>query len=226
MSDAVIPLFPLATVLFPGQLLPLHVFEPRYRQLVEDLLAQPDQHTTPRAFGVVSIRDGDEVGTHAVPSLRSVGTLAVVQSVEPYDDGRFDVVTTATRRFRLDGINHSGPYLRGDVTWIAESVGVGASVLAMSATTHFRDYRNQLVDSGVIEPIEIDDMPDNPGAVSYVIARGMVLDQSDRQSLLEQPDDAARLRAEISLLRRENTLAIYLPSFPAGDLAHTGINLN
>ncbi len=87
-ARAVIPLFPLRTVLVPGLVLPLHVFEPRYRRLVHDLLARPEHD---RSFGVVAIREGWEVGEDAVTSTYDVGTLAVVRDISPRADGRYDL---------------------------------------------------------------------------------------------------------------------------------------
>ena len=68
---AVIPLFPLGTVLVPGLVLPLHVFEPRYRRLLADLAAKPEHE---RGFGVVAIREGHEVGEGGARALHEVGT--------------------------------------------------------------------------------------------------------------------------------------------------------
>ena len=85
-----VPLFPLGTVLVPGLVLPLHVFEQRYRTLVADLLAaaEVDQH-----FGVVAIRSGFEVGDGAARALHEVGTLAELTDVDALPDGRYDVQT-------------------------------------------------------------------------------------------------------------------------------------
>ena len=90
-----LPLFPLQTVLCPGIALPLHVFEPRYRRLVERSLAD----RTP--FGVVLIREGREVG--ATPAaLARVGTTAEIRESEALDDGRFEILVVGTERFVID----------------------------------------------------------------------------------------------------------------------------
>src|SRR5215831_15157203 len=97
------PLFPLGTVLFPGLVLPLHIFEERYRQLVRELIQRPDD--VPKRFGVVAIREGREVGPDGIRALHEVGCAAELRAVEPYDDGRFDIVTTGSHRFRLTAID-------------------------------------------------------------------------------------------------------------------------
>ncbi len=102
-----IPLFPLHAVLVPGAPLPLHVFEPRYRALVTDCLAAG------APFGVVCISAGREVGAGSV-SFAAVGTLAEIREVSRYPDGRFDIVTIGTTRFRLTGVlGDRKPYLVG-----------------------------------------------------------------------------------------------------------------
>ena len=122
MTDT-LPLFPLGTVLFPGLLLPLHIFEERYRQLVQDLLDGPE----PRRFGVIAIRKGRETGIEGVSSLYEVGCTATLRETEEHDDGGFDLVTVGTQRFRLDALDESRPYLQGEVEFLAEDEGDSAA---------------------------------------------------------------------------------------------------
>ncbi|RBY77170.1 peptidase S16 [Geodermatophilus sp. TF02-6] len=119
MGD-LIPLFPLGTPLFPGVVLPLQVFEPRYRRLVHDLLASPEGE---RSFGVVAIRQGWEVEQVApAEALYDVGCTARVQGVRPQPDGGFRLVTVGGDRFRLLDVvvTEDPPYLRAQVEWLAE----------------------------------------------------------------------------------------------------------
>ena len=87
-----IPLFPLGTVLYPGLMLPLHIFEDRYRQLVRELVDAPEGAS--RRFGVVAIREGREVGSDGIKALHDIGCMAELRQVEQYEDGRYDIVTT------------------------------------------------------------------------------------------------------------------------------------
>ena len=117
-----IPLFPLGTPLFPGMVLPLHVFEPRYRRLVLDLLAIPEESER-RFFGVVAIRQGWEVERVApAEALYDIGCVARLQMVRPQADGGFRVVTVGGERFRLRDVvvGEDPPYLQGEVEWLAE----------------------------------------------------------------------------------------------------------
>ena len=116
----VIPLFPLGTPLFPGVVLPLHVFEPRYRRLVRDLLELPEGAA--RCFGVVAIRQGWEVEDVApAEALYDVGCTARLQTVRPQSDGGFGIVTGGDRFRLLDVVvGEDPPYLQAEVEWLAE----------------------------------------------------------------------------------------------------------
>src|SRR6478735_2450947 len=117
-----IPLFPLGTPLFPGVVLPLQIFEPRYRQLVHDLLALPESGDQ-RFFGVVAIRQGWEVEAVApAEALYDIGCTARVQAVRPQPDGGFRVVTVGGERFRLLDVvvGEDPPYLQGEIEWLAD----------------------------------------------------------------------------------------------------------
>ena len=102
-----LPLFLLKTVLFPGMTLPLHIFEERYKLMINRCVEQ-------RApFGVVLIRSGEEVGATAEPY--DVGTIASITKLERLEDGRINLVASGERRFRIDRLDRSEPYLTGEV---------------------------------------------------------------------------------------------------------------
>lgn len=113
-----IPLFPLHTVLCPGIVLPLHIFEERYRALVRHCL------DTGMPFGVVLIRDGREVGLGAASTLAGVGAFAEIRRAGRYPDGRFDLLAAATGRFAIESVDAmKAPYLVADVTPLDDEVG-------------------------------------------------------------------------------------------------------
>jgi uncharacterized protein len=208
-----LPLFPLSTVLVPGLVLPLHVFEPRYQILVQALLELPEG--AERAFGVVAIRSGREVGTDGVRALYGMGCTAELREVTPHPDGRFDLVTVGETRFRLLGLDEGAgtPYHTGFVEFVAEQDGDGdVGALAERVTERFADYRERL-------GVEVTELPDQPQVISYLVAAAVVLDLPERQGLLEQPTTSDRLRAEIGLLRRESAMINAFRSLPAVDLA-------
>jgi len=219
-----LPLFPLGLVLLPGLLLPLHVFEERYRVLVRDLLELPEQQ---QRFGVVAIREGREVGADGVTALHEVGCVAQLRRVETYEDGRYDLVTTGADRFRLTGLDTSGPYLVGEVEWLPDDMGPAqeAPLLDSAVRAALRDYLAALGQASG-EDVELPELPSSSLVLGYLVAATVLLDLDDRQALLAAVDGATRLRAELSVLRREGTLLRVLRAAPSPELARGPISLN
>lgn len=215
-----LPIFPLATVLVPGLVLPLRIFEPRYRVLVEALMALPEGAT--RQFGVIALRSGSEAGELDPPDVHAVGCTAELREVTPYADGRFDIVTVGETRFRLTGLDTAAgtPYHTGIVEFLPEADGEGDVQRLAGVVTHlFAAYRQAL-------GVEVSALPDDPQVISYLIAAAVVLQLPARQSLLEQPTTADRLRAECDLLRRECALVKAFRSLPAVELTKGSVNPN
>ena len=222
MSET-LPLFPLGTVLFPGLLLPLHVFEERYRQLVRDLQDGPE----PRRFGVIAIREGRETGPDGILTLYEVGCTATVRQVTELDDGRYDLVTVGTQRFLLTGTDDTKPYLQGQVELLAEETGdeSGAVLAARSVQDAFRTYLRALAERGVTQ-VSVPELPDDPILLSYLVAASMVIDLRDKQALLAEPDALHRLVTERMLLSRETTMLRTLTAAPAPDLRNSPYSSN
>jgi Lon protease-like protein len=132
-----IPLFPLHTVLCPGIVLPLHIFEDRYRALTRHCL------DTGAPFGVVLIREGSEVGPDATLALAGVGALVEIREAGRYPDGRYDLLAAATGRFSIEAVDpEREPYLVADVTPLEDEVGdeARAERLAALAIRRFIRY--------------------------------------------------------------------------------------
>jgi uncharacterized protein len=222
MSE-MLPLFPLGAVLYPGMLLPLHIFEDRYRQLVQDLLDGPE----PRRFGVIAIRKGRETGIDGVQSLYEVGCTAVLRRAERHDDGRFDIVTVGTQRFRLTRLDESRPYLQGDVEILPEGeIDPQAAATAVQAVqAAFRVYLDALTEWGGAT-VQLEELPDEPVLLSFVVAAAMVIDLPERQALLAESDTVRRLGLQRALLWRETSMLRTTTSRPAPDLRHTPYSPN
>ncbi len=218
-----LPLFPLGAVLYPGLLLPLHIFEDRYRQLVRDLLDGP----APRQFGVIAIRKGRETGVDGVQSLYEVGCTATLRRAEQHPDGRFDLVTVGTRRFRLLSLDETLPYLRGEIELLTEDEvdEAAAAPVVRAVQVAFRAYLDALTEWGGAT-VQVEDLPAEPVLLSYVVAATMVIDLPERQSLLAEPDAVARLNAQRALLSRETAMLKTTTSRPAPDLRYTPYNPN
>ncbi|MBX6391647.1 MAG: LON peptidase substrate-binding domain-containing protein [Frankia sp.] len=217
-ATARIPLFPLGTVLLPGLLLPLQVFEPRYRQLVAELLAMPDDQA--RQFGVVAIRHGREVGEER-PELHEIGCTAVLRRVERHPDGRYSLLTVGDTRFALRSVDQdSRPYLVGEVTFLADHAGDAEAAAAAVPVVQslLREYITRLSEKKALE-IQLPDLPDDPVSLSYLVAAAVVPDIAHRQELLAAPDAVSRLRAEQALLRREIALLNQITTIASPGLA-------
>ncbi len=226
-----LPVFPLGTVLFPGLVLPLHIFEERYRALVRELVASPEDG--PHEFGVVTLRRGAEASAvddddddplpappppHA-DDLYPVGCTAELRQVTELPDGRFDIMTVGRRRFTIRDV-HKGdePYLTADVEWLPdESPDEAAALLAPRALAAFRTYLDLLrPDTEVLDAV-----PADPTVLSHLIAATAQLTTDERQLLLAAPDTASRLRTELKLLNREAGLPARVRAVPVplSDLA-------
>jgi len=116
-----LPMFPLGTVLMPHMVLPLHIFEPRYRTMFHDIMEGD------REFGVVQIARGSETGGDDV--RHDVGTIARVLQAEELDDGRWVAVTVGTRRLRVTQWYPDDPYPQAQIEELAED-GVDGGVCA------------------------------------------------------------------------------------------------
>jgi Lon protease-like protein len=222
MTDT-LPLFPLGTVLFPGLLLPLHIFEDRYKELVRDLLDGPE----PRRFGVIAIKKGRETGVEGVSSLYEVGCTATLRETEGNDDGGYEVVAVGTQRFRLDALDESRAYLQGEVEFLAEDEGDSAAAgrAAHLAAEAFQAYLDVLTAQGLAQ-VNVPEVPEEPVLLSYLVAASMIIDLPDRQALLAEPDSLSRLTAERAMLVRETTMLQTLTARPAPDLRYAPYSPN
>lgn len=218
MTAITLPLFPLGLVLYPGMLLPLHIFEERYRRLVRDLL---DQQDGTRVFGVIAIKAGREVGTEGVTALHEIGCTAELRYAEAYRDGRFDIIATGVHRFRLRRVHEAAP-MRAEVDLLPDTRSGQSVDLAERVARQFGDYREALMTAqGVTEEDETLQLPDDPAELAYLVASAMILDLTDKQQLLAAASVDDRLRLESTLLRREASLVGGLGLRPAVELPRT-----
>jgi Lon protease-like protein len=139
-----IPLFPLHTVLCPGIALPLHIFEPRYRLMIERCI----EHSAP--FGIVVIRQGREVGSHDV-AIAGVGTFAEIREATRLPDGRYDILVVGGGRFAVETVDTAKePYLVAEVTGIDDQVGDLATATSLAA----RAMRRFVAYLQLLQPME------------------------------------------------------------------------
>jgi Lon protease-like protein len=197
-------------VLLPGASLPLHIFEPRYRQLTVDLVtgAVPS-----RSFGVIAVKQGLD----SAEEIHEIGCTAVLREVRRLPDGRFDILTRGERRFRLLDIDETvAPYLIGSVEWVPDADPPADAVmlvpmLARAAREAHRRYCEVAWQHGEwAEPA--DDV--DAAALPHLLAADCLLPLEDRQALLESCDPVQRLRLVRRLLIREAAFLRTLRAVP------------
>jgi Lon protease-like protein len=193
-----VPLFPLDMVLFPGMALPLHIFEPRYREMVAECL---EDHAP---FGVVLARPESLYGLE-VP--HAVGTLARIDDGECLTDGRYNILARGMHRFRIVQESRDRAYLRGLVTPVCDVDESRDVLLALAgeARDEFRDYLGIVLTLVGSEVREIA-IPRDATELSHTIAMCLTSEDSEKQKLLEMTSASERLQAEIALLRTETQM--------------------
>lgn len=198
MAEA-LPLFPLDTVLFPEMVMPLHIFEPRYRLLIRRSLEKQ------RPFGIVLARGDNGSDPHGV------GTSATIVAHTGLPDGRSFIVVRGLRRFAIGSIDADAePYLVGQVEFLDEDAGEGAEQLADRAADAFSEYLNGILaatnEARTDAPATADIREGSAADVAYRVAGGLAIDAEERQRLLAAGSVEERLRSEVRLLERENSL--------------------
>ncbi len=194
----ILRLFPLNTVVFPGQRIPLHIFEPRYRQLVREVLDEDAE------FGIALIKQGREAGGGATP----VDVGCAVRIVDAYEteDGRWDIVCEGIRRFRITENLGEDPFLRCEVEFLGppedaqdEPAQEAARELAEIYGEHLRLILS-LQDCWQRDfPV-----PRSSIALADLVAARLEIPQSVKQELLESPQVARRLEMLVEVLAVEN----------------------
>ena len=193
-------MFPLGSVLVPGMLLPLHVFEPRYRALVQDCLAGDG------LFGVVLIARGSEVGGGDIRT--DVGTIAEILQTRESPDGRFAVAAVGTRRVRVTRWLEDDPYPRAEVElWPDEPDDPEAAAGAAAAlgpggeiTVLLRRSAALAAELGEAAPPVDLELADDPALAGFQAVAVAPFGPADRQTLLATPSVAARATLLAELL--------------------------
>jgi Lon protease-like protein len=190
-------LFPLNSVLFPGAVLNLHIFEPRYKQMINECLEAGE------GFGVALIAEGAEAGDPNVLP-HDIGSIAEIVDVQPLPFGRYFISTVGRNRFRIREVISREPYLIADVDELEEPEQFAdreINELLPAVLARFEEYLAMLVEfSGQESTV---DLPDHdPLGTSYLIGDMLQVAERVKQRLLELADTKARLRAEYDFLER------------------------
>ncbi|BBO70940.1 ATP-dependent protease [Desulfosarcina alkanivorans] len=182
-----IPMFPLGLVLLPGMLLPLHIFEARYRQMIADCLAED------RPFGIV-LFDGK--------AIRTAGcTARIVEVVKRYDDGRMDILVRGGERFVIRELIEERAYMEARVVFFDdgdEAADDGMDNVIENALNLLK----QTVDSGTGVDSSHPGGPIDPKPLAFAIAARKGFSPDDRQGLLEMTSASERLKKCVLVLSR------------------------
>lgn len=192
-----LPLFPLDIVLFPGMILPLRIFEERYKLMVNRCLLEE------RPFGVVLIHPEEK-------RLYEVGTTALIAGVSQLSDEQIQIVAVGHERFRLLAVRADLPYLVSSAEpWPLVSDREEKQELINPLRALFRQYMVLLAQAQG-HKVEIDEIPTEPQTLALLVAIALRLPMSQKQQLLSQATVAHLLRAEWSILRREQLILNYI----------------
>ncbi|MBZ0305017.1 MAG: LON peptidase substrate-binding domain-containing protein, partial [Anaerolineae bacterium] len=194
-----IPLFPLNTVLFPGMMLPLHIFETRYKRMVHHCVMEREP------FGVVLIREGNEVGPGA--KVFDIGTLAYITQVDQLEDGRLNIASLGVDRFKISNLSHHEAYLTGKVELFPfENTSSSAAVHeAARLEPVLREYLAVVAKIGNVE-ILMDKIPAEPDKLAFLTAIALQTPTQDKQELLSIPSLPELMQQERVLLARETEI--------------------
>jgi Lon protease-like protein len=215
-----LPLFPLNVVLFPGMVLPLHIFEPRYRLMICRCLEQRSP------FGVVLVQPDSPPGEERP---YQIGTLARIMTAERLEDGRFNLLTEGKKRFRILEERHNQPFLTVLVEELEDQPCEPAALDALhqKAAALFRRYIRVMLAVAGREQLRLD-LPDDAEGLSYLIGYCLDLSDAEKQQLLELTSTTERLELEIAILKREEHILRRMLSShqmcPPSDDPHASLN--
>jgi len=175
-----LPLFPLDLVLFPGVPLPLHIFEPRYKEMIAECL------DLKKPFGVVRA---------SAEGVADVGcTAEILQVTKKYDDGRMDILTRGVDRFEVLEVNEDRSFLQAEITLIQDEPGRPAQQVVEQAVRLHAEIA-KLAGSEVSGPEE------GVSNLSFLLAGSLPLDLDFKQQLLVTSSETKRLEAVVGYLK-------------------------
>lgn len=178
--SSLLSLFPLDVVLFPGMPFPLHIFEPRYKEMISDCLTRNE------LFGVVRIKE---------EGVASVGCTAEILSVaKKYEDGRMDILTQGRRRFEILEVDQERSYLRVEIIYLEDEPGLPTAAEIERAT----NLHGEIMKLAGAEPESTSAV--DPEYISFHLASTLPLDLDFKQSLLAMKSEPERIQAVITYL--------------------------
>ena len=186
-----LPLFPLEIVVFPGAPLPLHIFEPRYKEMIGECLSQN------RAFGMVRAKEN---------ALSAIGCSATILTViKKYEDGRMDISAEGAQRFEIIQLSQERSFLQAEVAFFDDE----PSTVSKSAAETVIQLHEQLF-SVIGQPVEVEQ---DAAYLSFRLAQDLPVDLDFKQTLLEMKSEAERIEVlteyyQATIPKIENSLRV------------------
>ena len=200
-SRADIPLFPLNTVLFPGMMLPLHIFENRYKAMLKYCLAESVD------FGVVLLKSGRAEGP-LTDDIHQVGTTATIKQVDALSGERFNIVSTGSRRFQIIEPHHGRyPFLSATIEYFpvegkdspeALKLANRVAPLIQKILRLFKETKG--------ERFRFSNIPSDPLTLAYLAGVVLPVENHEKQRILDQPDLVDMLKLEHEMLKYETII--------------------
>lgn len=197
-EEKTLPLFPLNLVLFPGGVLPLYIFEPRYRDMIKFCIRNES------SIGIVMIKEGNEVGENATPC--KIGTAVDLDEVDRLPDGRMNIMTSGHSRFEILEVDDELPYLVGRVKMLDSLDAEPDSRLEKIANETREVYIEYETLSSLLMYAWLppEETPQHPQQLAYQIGTRLRISLEDKQDLLEIKSFDELLRREVDILKNLN----------------------
>jgi Lon protease-like protein len=209
-----LPLFPLSAVLLPGAILPLHIFEERYKEMMRYAVDHDGMYG-------LSFRDNAAIGKETVPEIGSVGCLAKINAVMPLEDGRMNIISTGLIRYRITGYNQMVPFLIAQVEIFTDEIEADEELTRLheglkKPSKELLEAAQKLDEAGLVINNEI---PEDPEAFSFFVTAILPLENETKQTFLEMTSTKIRLMR----LRNQvnNTLSTYTTRLQMQERAKT-----
>jgi Lon protease-like protein len=177
--SSLLPIFPLELVLFPGVPLPLHIFEPRYKEMIAECL------DLKKPFGVVRA---------SAEGVADIGcTAEILQVTKTYDDGRMDILTRGVDRFEVLEVNEDRSFLQAEITLIQDEPGHPAQQVVEQAVRLHAEIAK-------LAGTEVGGPEESASNLSFLLAGSLPLDLDFKQQLLVTSSETKRLEAVVGYL--------------------------
>ena len=196
-SHQVIPIFPLPLVQFPGAVTPLHIFEPRYRKMLKDAMARD------RTFGIIYRNEQTVLDSEPLPP-GSVGCTVEVAVMQELQDGRSNILCVGGQRYSIVNYVEGELYLQAEVEFFDDDITFDDQSAAVEqAKSLFQKLSaaiRKLKGESERDAEQAPDLPDDPQALSFIVAAYLDIEPEEKQDLLEMTSTSARLREVNKLL--------------------------